>query len=156
MELSERHREKGTAMTTAQNANAGVITDLSKVTTYEQTAMYLNEDAATAYATKQPRDIEVGDIVYANFGYTMVMPAFGRVVKRTPCTYVIEELPVRYYGVDQYGQQGMALPVLDGDTVSRAHRTPRSNRFSKSGYLSWNGTYANYWDGKAKWFDFMD
>ena len=143
-------------MTATKNANASVITDLSKVTTYEQTALYLNEDAAATAATKQPRDIEVGDIVYANFGYSMVIPTFGRVVKRTPCTYVIEELPTKHYGVDKYGQQGMALPVLDGTTVSRAHRAPRSNRFSKSGYLSWNGTYASFWDGKAKWYDFMD
>ena len=71
-------------MTATQNANAGTITEMSKVRTYEQADMYVNEKAARTYAEKEPKDIEVGDIVYANVGYSMSLPTFGIVVKRTP------------------------------------------------------------------------
>ena len=144
-------------MTATQNANAGTITEMSKVRTYEQADMYVNEKAARTYSEKDPKDIEVGDIVYANVGYSMSLPTFGVVVKRTPCTYVIEELPTVRFGSDRYGQQGLELPVLDGTAQhKRANRRARSNRFSKIGGLRWDGHYARFWDGKAKWYDFMD
>ena len=143
-------------MTATQNANA-TITQTITVSTYEQASNYVNEDAARTAAEKSPKDIEVGDIIYANFGYTMTLPVFGRVIKRTPCTYVIEELPSKEFGRDRYGQQGLALPVLDGSSrTAHANRRLRANRFTKSGNLSWDGHYATFWDGKARWYDYMD
>lgn len=143
-------------MTATKNATA-TITQTINVSTYEQASNYVNEQAARTAAEKSPKDIEVGDIIYANFGYTMTLPVFGRVIKRTPCTYVIEELPSKEFGSDRYGQQGLALPVLDGSSrPAHANRRLRANRFTKSGNLSWDGHYATLWDGKARWYDYMD
>lgn len=143
-------------MTATKNATA-TITQTINVSTYEQASNYVNEQAARTAAEKSPKDIEVGDIIYANFGYTMTLPVFGRVIKRTPCTYVIEELPSKEFGRDRYGQQGLALPVLDGSSrPTHANRRLRANRFTKSGNLSWDGHYATFWDGKASWYDYMD
>lgn len=143
-------------MTATKNATA-TITQTINVSTYEQASNYVNEQAARTAAEKSPKDIEVGDIIYANFGYTMTLPVFGRVIKRTPCTYVIEELPSKEFGRDRYGQHGLALPVLDGSSrPAHANRRLRANRFTKSGNLSWDGHYATFWDGKARWYDYMD
>ena len=60
-------------MTATQNANA-TIKQTINVNTYEQASNYVNEDAARTAAEKSPKDIEVGDIVYANFGYSMTLP----------------------------------------------------------------------------------
>lgn len=143
-------------MTATKNATA-TITQTINISTYEQASNYVNEQAARTASEKSPKDIEVGDIIYANFGYTMTLPVFGRVIKRTPCTYVIEELPSKEFGRDRYGQQGLAIPVLDGSSrPAHANRRLRANRFTKSGNLSWNGHYATFWDGKARWYDYMD
>lgn len=141
---------------TTETAATVATTESLEGLTYETVGLYLNKRAAEAAATKQPHELAVGDIVYMNSGYSMVLPTFGIVTKRTPCTYVIEELPTVHFGMDQYNQQGMELPVLDRGTVSRGGRRTRSNRFSKSGNIQWNGRYATYWDGKAHWFDTMD
>lgn len=141
---------------TTDTAAAVATTESLEGLTYETVGLYLNKRAADVAATKQPHELAVGDIVYANFGATMTLPTFGIVTKRTPCTYKIEELPTVRFGADQYNQHGMELPVLDRGTVENSWRPARSNRFSKSGYIQWNGRYATYWDGKAKMFDTLD
>ena len=78
---------------TTETAATVATTESLEGLTYETVGLYLNKRAAEAAATKQPHELAVGDIVYMNSGYSMVLPTFGIVTKRTPCTYVIEELP---------------------------------------------------------------
>lgn len=97
---------------------------------------------------------DVGDVVYYNAGWSMILPHFALVVRRTPKMIETIDLPTVDTSTDGYGQMGHKRPVDVVDLSEERRRT--KNRMNKSGTFSVDGHYTRPWDGESKDYDYMD
>ena len=95
----------------------------------------------------------VGTVVDYNVGYTMSLPKFALIIRRTPKMIETVVLPTTKRGTDGYGQQGYEKPVARV-YVPEGVRGVRS-RMGKHGF-NVNGHLTHIWGGDEKWFDHMD
>lgn len=97
--------------------------------------------------------IGVGDIVCWDSGYSMFIPHFARVTRRTPCTIVVAELETASVCDDGYGMCGTAVPTSVGTGMTMRCRARRDG----SMFLTPGGRHAiRKWDGAPLPFDYMD
>lgn len=89
------------------------------------------------------RTWKVGDILDATFHYSMSIPAFYIVVKRTASTIWAEKIGRKVASCDRWGQSGMMVPDLDKRT---GH--VEMHRISKNGTARFNDSWTKKWDGR--------
>lgn len=96
----------------------------------------------------------VGTIVCYNVGYSMSLPKFALIVRRTPKMIETVRLPTYKRSTDGgYGFQGYERPI-EQCLVPEDVRTIRT-RMGKHGF-SVEGRWTTIWDGKERWFDHLD
>ena len=98
------------------------------------------------------RQLEVGDVLYCSWGYSMSLGDFYRVTKLVGKQSVeVEELSKET--VDGDGWSGHHKPVLEGkgSPVKGSFRVTNGSTI-KVGYSQ----YARKWDGRPKYFNTMD
>ena len=97
---------------------------------------------------------DVGDVVTYNSGYSMILPHFAFVVRRTPKMIETIDLPTVDTSTDGYGQMGYKRPVGVID-LSLGYPTKKS-RMRKGGSFSIDGHWTHPWEGDSKQYDYMD
>lgn len=97
---------------------------------------------------------DVGDVVTYNSGYSMILPHFAFVVRRTPKMIETIDLPTVDTSTDGYGQMGYKRPVGIID-LSLGYPTKKS-RMRKGGSFSIDGHWTHPWEGDSKHYDYMD
>lgn len=97
---------------------------------------------------------DVGDVVTYDAGWSMTLPHFAFVVRRTPKMIETIDLPTVNTSSDMYGQTGSKRPVpaidLSGDWPRK------KSRMRKGGSFSIDGHWTHPWDGGSQYFDYMD
>lgn len=91
----------------------------------------------------QAKNWKVGDILDATFRYSMAIPAFYIVVKRTKSTIWAEEIGKTIHSADRWGQSGTMVP----DPNKRTGNI-EMHRISKYGTARFNESWTRLWDGK--------
>lgn len=116
----------------------------------------LNEHKARVAERRKDRNgerqLEVGDILYSSYGYSMSLGDFYRVTKLVGKQSVeVEELSKE--SVDGDGWSGHHVPVLEGKGTPVEGRFRVTNGSTiKVGYSQ----YAHKWDGRPKYYNTMD
>ena len=99
---------------------------------------------------EKPQFWEVGDILYGTRGYTMTLPCFFRIKKKTPKGFTIVELEEKIVSGHRNGQW-KSVADLEGEESK-----PANVRINKWGSVKLDRTYLHYWDGKPVCGDDMD
>lgn len=97
---------------------------------------------------------DVGDVVTYDAGWSMTLPHFAFVMRRTPKMIETIDLPTVVTSSDVYGQIGSKRPVGVID-LSQDYPTKRS-RMRKGGGFSIDGHWTHPWDGGDRHYDYMD
>lgn len=104
-----------------------------------------------ANATTDAAAIAAGDIVCWDSGWSMCLPHFAKVIRRTRCMLVVEELQSYAVLDDGYGTSGMKMPTDIGTGKIMKLRLHSGRWFATQ-----SGDYVHPWDGKAMHYDYMD
>lgn len=98
-------------------------------------------------------DFKVGDILAGTWGWSMTIPAFFRVVRKTAKRLVLEEYEGVMINSDGYGQRGYEVPDF---TNAKGEKLGRI----EDGYVVVGSRYdtilLKLWDGKPVWADYVD
>lgn len=105
----------------------------------------------TDATTTDAAAITAGDIVCWDSGWSMCLPHFAKVIRRTRCMLVVEELQSYSVLDDGYGTCGMKMPTDIGTGKIMKLRLHRGRWFATK-----SGNYVYPWDGKAMHYDYMD
>lgn len=89
------------------------------------------------------RTWKVGDILDATFHYSMAIPAFYIVVKRTDSTIWAERIGCDVKSADRWGQSGTKVPNIEKRTGEI-----EMHRISKRGTARFNDSWTRVWDGR--------
>lgn len=103
------------------------------------------------------KKIEVGDILYASWGYSMTLPAWARVIKRTPKMATIVELASEFVTGDWAG--GTSMPILDERKRHTEAKTFKVKERDGGEFLDGAKSYGKYWhhwDGEPKYHNHAD
>ncbi len=108
---------------------------------------------------KDPKDVEVGDVIYMVGGYSMIMPSFFRVIARTKASIKVEELKTATI-TNNYGS-GTMKPISTVDSNSdkngKIYRiNNREDRYNKDAICYIDRHSACYWTGEEVRFDYND
>ena len=95
----------------------------------------------------------VGTIVTYDVGWSMSLPKFALIVRRTPKMIETVVLPTTKQASDGYGFTGHEAPVSRIFVPERVQT--RRTRMGKHGF-SVDGHYTKIWDGSPQWYDHMD
>ena len=103
-----------------------------------------------------PYNWEIGDVIYCVYSYTMTLPYFFKIVKKTPKGFGIVELSQKIVS----GHRNGSFEVIPDDSklsedLKGKVKTCRigKNDTVKFGY---DRLTMYYWDGKPVWGDDMD
>lgn len=97
---------------------------------------------------------DVGDIVTYDSGWSMTLPHFAFVMRRTPKTIETIDLPTVDTSSDVYGQIGSKRPV---GIIDLSQNFPlKKSRMRKHGGFSIDGHWTHPWDGNSSNFNYMD
>lgn len=124
----------------------------------EDTSFQQFDKIATVGRQLKPTDygdgFDVGDVVTYDVGWSMSLPHFALIVRRTPKMIETIDLPTVSIPADQYGQYGTKRPV---DVVNLAEEHPtRRTRMGKGGSFSIERHWTHPWDGRGQTYDYMD
>ena len=107
--------------------------------------------ASTGMTNVEAAAIAAGDIVCWDSGWSMCLPHFAKVIRRTRCMLVVEELQSYAVLDDGYGTSGMKMPTDIGTGKIMKLRLHSGRWFATQ-----SGDYVHPWDGKAMHYDYMD
>ena len=111
---------------------------------------------------KPPTKFEVGQIAFCLGGYSMRLPSFYRILRRTEKTVWLAEIHSQLIeDIDGFGQVGYMIPIdfIKGDVFYRRIQYSKYGDFDlKEEYAYKNnfGKIISPWDGTAKLFDCLD
>lgn len=98
--------------------------------------------------------IKAGDIILSVFHWSMTIPMFFKVIKRTAKTCTIVELDRKAVSnLDGYGQVRMEIPSADECGRGRVYRIFNGARGE---YLKIDGRSSYVWDGKPAYANYCD
>jgi hypothetical protein len=97
---------------------------------------------------------QVDDIVVTNFGVTMVLPVFYKVVKRTPKSMKVRALRSRE--VDGDGMVGHCIPVDEYDEGHWATDISVRLQPDGTGWYAKHRLYFTRWNGTPQYFNHLD
>lgn len=92
---------------------------------------------------------KVGDVLYGQGGWSMILPHFYQVISRTAKSYRVKELKQKI--VSGGGFQGEVEPIRNEFKDNKEYRCV----VSKYG-LKIDGHRVELWDGKPKQYDHLD
>lgn len=110
-----------------------------------------NAMTTTTTTANDQTAIASGDIVCWDSGYSMCLPHFARVLRRTRCMLVVEELQSYSVLDDGHGMCGMKMPTDIGTGEVMKLRLHSGRWFATK-----SGNYVHRWDGKAMQYDYLD
>lgn len=99
-----------------------------------------------------PNYWEVGDILYGTWGYSMNIPIFYKILKRTAQSFTIVELPKKLVSGHYNSYHFEEVP----DENKPIKEKPKTVRIKKFGGLAVDRTYLRKWNGKPVAGDDMD
>lgn len=103
--------------------------------------------------------VNVGDILYGMWHYSMHFPVFFRVTKVTAKTATAERLFSKCVRATDggYGQQGYEAPDIERGVWSDGHIIRNGKRGLETGsYAKYDHYNLQKWDGQPIWADHMD
>lgn len=100
------------------------------------------------------RKIEVGDILAYSICYSMEIPVFLQVIKKTQKTVVVKEVEKDSYS-DGY-LSGTCVPKKNVFVSSGKEKRYQIQCDSKEQHIKVHGYIANIWKGEALRYDYMD
>lgn len=98
-------------------------------------------------------NFKVGDVLAGTWGWSMTIPAFFKVVRKTAKRLVLEEYDGRMVSSDGYGQQGYEMPDFTRPLGEKLGRV--EGDYVIVGSRS-ETVLLKLWDGKPVWADYMD
>ncbi len=101
-------------------------------------------------------EIQLGTVLVANHGYTMILPVFYRVVRRTAKTMWVTEIKSVDVPDDEHGFTGYSYADLSDDSWMIAPKSSCSSVRLNGSYIKITGHYAKVWDGNRCRFDHLD
>ena len=101
-------------------------------------------------------ELEVGTVLVANLGWSMVLPTFYRIVARTESSIWTKEIRSIASASDGYGTSGTKVADLSDDSWKVDRRTCKRSSIKGRSYATVDGHYASVWDGKPRMYDYMD
>ena len=101
-------------------------------------------------------EVQPGTVLVANHGYTMILPVFYRVVRRTAKTMWVAEIKSIDCPDDGHGFTGYSYADLSDDSWMTAPKSACSSARLNGRYLKVDGHYAKVWDGNRCRFDHLD
>lgn len=113
--------------------------------------VYGRELGKTDYAD----GFNVGTVVTYDVGWSMCLPKYALIVRRTPKMIETVALPTVKLTTDGYGFQGHEIPVRSV-YLGEGSMVTRKSRMNKRGTFDVDGRYTKVWDGLARWYDHMD
>jgi len=99
---------------------------------------------------------KVGDILYANVGYSSGIPEWFKVIRTTPTMVICKRLDDRVVSDDGYMQNGTKMPVVDrfmtrwGEELPAVKMTVKNSKWGY--YASYDRHAFDKWDGNPKDF----
>lgn len=111
----------------------------------------MTTNTTTNVPTTDATAIVPGDIVCWDSGWSMCLPHFAKVIRRTRCMLVVEELQSYSVSDDGHGMCGMKMPTDIGTGEVMKLRLHRDRWFATR-----SGNYVHRWNGKAMQYDYMD
>ena len=122
---------------------------------YEKLVIGNNLDNFENKDPNNPTTWEEGDILAGTWGYSMIIPAFYKIVKKTPAGFNVVELSKKVVK-GSYNGQFEEVPddsKLEKDLKGKVIRC----RIKKGNYVKVdNKVFVHLWDGKPVWGDDMD
>lgn len=104
---------------------------------------------------KSAEEVEVGDILYCIWGYSMTIAQFYKVISRTKSSVKLRELESRIVSGD--GWQGTCVPTdEEKDNQYVDGKSLRIKSYSEGMVCRINDHSCYYWDGTPKSFDRLD
>lgn len=101
-------------------------------------------------STEDPETWEIGDILAGSFGYTMTLPRFFKIIKRTEKQFTCKRLRGKIVSGHRNGQwEEVATDELYDNKVY-------VGRIGKHGYLKIDNILVRLWDGMPLYGDDMD
>ena len=131
------------------------IYNMKQLDKYIIEKLHLNKDIETAEERdkSKPENWEVGDIIYSNFSYSMIIIDFYKIVKISGKTFTFRKLKDKI--VSGNGQAGKSVPIPDEfDTKETEEKRARINKFGDVKLDKY--TYCYYWNGEPVAFDHLD
>ena len=118
--------------------------------------MATKQNTNSAATFENMPELEVGTILVANLGWSMVLPTFYRIVARTESSIWTKEIRAIASSSDGYGTSGTKVADLSDDSWKVDRRTCKRSSIKGRSYATVDGHYASVWDGKPKMYDYMD
>jgi hypothetical protein len=98
--------------------------------------------------------IKVGDVILSVFRYSMTIPMFFKVIKRTAKTCTMVELNKKVVqNLDGYGQRTREIPSEEPDGREKTYKIFSGARGE---YVKVDGKISYVWDGKPAYADYCD
>lgn len=108
-------------------------------------------------ALKNMNTINIGDVMVTDFGATMTLPTFYKVVKRTPQSIKMVRLEAQI--VDGDGFTGHTIPTeTKNDEGYKGTLTARIKGGAEHeyGWLAKERLYFTKWEGKPEYYNHLD
>ena len=103
------------------------------------------------FDANDPSTWQVGDILCGVWSYTMIVPHFYKILKRTPKSFTIIELKQKLVS-GHYNGQYKVIPK----TPHASEGTPITARINKRGGVKVGNIYVHKWNGEPLHGDDMD
>lgn len=101
-------------------------------------------------------ELEVGTVLVADHGYSMILPTFYRIVSRTESSIWTKEIKSITTKSDGYGMNGYKIADMSDDSWKCDRRSCRRASIKGRSYPVVDGHYAQIWNGEPKMYDYMD
>lgn len=119
-------------------------------------ATTVNPDALATEESLPNPEVQVGTVLVSNIGYSMILPVFYRVVRRTAKTMWVKRIRSIDVNDDGHGFTGYSYADLSDDSWMRAGKSEYISSRLNGSYLHVNNHLANVWDGSRRRFDHLD
>lgn len=111
----------------------------------------------TKNSSKDPADPstwEVGNILSGTFGYSMTLPVFYKIIKRTAKQFTVVKLSKKLVSGHYNGsfEEEPDLSKSEKDLKGQEYKA----RINKWGRVSVDGTHVRLWDGEPVWGNDLD
>lgn len=130
---------------------------MKKLLSIIQEKLVFNKNTKEKSSNKKPDDPttwEVGDILSGTWGYSITIPEFYKIVKKTPAGFSLVQLSKKL--ADGHYNGRFAEVPDDSKLESDMKQKPKSCRIRKGKYLKCDDVYLHLWNGEPVHGDDMD
>lgn len=123
---------------------------MKNITNYLLEVLKINKDTKDIKAD-DPSQWEVGDILAGTFGYSMTIPIFYKIIKRTAKQFTVARIPGKIVSGHRNGQWEEIA-----DEKATPSKETKTARINKRGNVIVDTVYVRLWDGSPLYGDDMD